>query len=88
MYLHYQKGNFTVTVSKSSKRLENTPFTIMVNESTDVACTKHLCICIKYFNSRSNEITSQFLGLIPVIDTTADVLYEHVKHFLMRVELI
>ena len=53
----------------------------MVDESTDVACTKHLRICIKYFNSRSNEITSQFLGLIPVIDTTADALYEHVKAF-------
>ena len=63
------------------KDLKNTPFTIMVDESTDVACTKHLCICIKYFNSRSNKITSQFLGLIPVIDTNADALYEHVKAF-------
>ena len=63
------------------KDLKNTPFTIMVDESTDVACSKHLCICIKYFNSRSNEITYQFLGLIPVINTNADALYEHVKAF-------
>ena len=53
----------------------------MVDESSDVACTKHLCICIKYFNSGSNEITSQFLGLIPVINTNADAVYEHVKAF-------
>ena len=46
-----------------------------------VACTKHLGLCIKYFDSRSNEITSQFLGLIPVINTNADALYEHVKAF-------
>ena len=64
-----------------AKGLKNTPFTIMVDESTDVACTKHLRICIKYLNLRSNEITSQFLGLIPVIDTTADALYQHVKAF-------
>lgn len=61
--------------------IKNVPFPLILDESTDVSCKKNLCICIRYFNSRKERIVSQFLGLVSVIETTAEDLYEHLNAF-------
>ena len=50
-------------------------FSLLINESTDVACIKHLCVCVRYYNLRLNKICTQFRGLIPVSSATAEALY-------------
>ena len=54
---------------------------LLINESTDVTCVKHLCVCVRYYNIRLNKICTQFLGLITVSSVTAEALYEAIKSF-------
>ncbi|XP_044588770.1 uncharacterized protein LOC123267949 [Cotesia glomerata] len=64
--------------------IKDVSFSLILDESTDVSCTKHLCICIRYFNSRKEKIVSQYLGLIPVVETTAKDLYSHLNAFFIK----
>lgn len=61
--------------------LKNSPFSLILDESTDIACAKHLCVCVRYYNVRLNKVVSQFLGLIPVTSATAEAIYQHVKDY-------
>ncbi|XP_076049634.1 SCAN domain-containing protein 3-like [Oratosquilla oratoria] len=57
------------------------PFSVIIDESTDIVCEKHLCVCVRYYNARCNRISSQFLGLISVTSTTSEALYQHLKDY-------
>lgn len=67
--------------------MHDSPFSLIIDESTDIECAKHLCLCCRYYSSSQNEIISQFLGLISVTNTTADVLYKHIKDFFQHLDL-
>lgn len=60
----------------------NSPFSIIVDESTDVSTEKLLCINIKYYSDKSNNIKLQFLTFISVIRTTSEDLYNAITNFL------
>ncbi|XP_050316342.1 uncharacterized protein LOC126750689 [Anthonomus grandis grandis] len=60
--------------------MRDNKFSIIIDESTDNSCTKHLCLvvrmCINF------DIEDNFLALIPVVETTGAVLYEILINFL------
>lgn len=58
------------------------PYSLIVDESTDVSTFKYLCLCIKYFSKCQKQIVTDYLGIIAVISATADDLYASVKQFL------
>lgn len=60
----------------------NSLFSIIVDESTDVSTEKLLCINIKYYSEKSNNIKLQFLTFISVIRTTSEDLYNAITNFL------
>lgn len=45
------------------KDIGTSPFSLILDESTDVSVTKQLGVVIKYLNEERNEIVSTFLGL-------------------------
>lgn len=45
----------------------------MVDESTDVSCSKHLCVVTRVFEK--HKVTDSFFDLNPVTDVSADGLY-------------
>ena len=55
----------------------------MIDESTDVASQKLLCVAVSYVSDSVGPVTD-FLGLIPVVDTTAETLYTTLKDELLR----
>ena len=61
--------------------LKWTSISLLINESTDVACVNHLCVCVRYYIIRLNKICTQFLGLITVSSVTAEALYKAFKSF-------
>ncbi|XP_031338145.1 uncharacterized protein LOC116167034 isoform X2 [Photinus pyralis] len=63
--------------------LSNSPFSIIVDESTDVSTDKLLCINIKYYSVKSNAIKLQFLTFVSVTKTTAEDLYNAVTDYLL-----
>lgn len=58
------------------------PYSLIVDESTDVATIKYLCICVRYFSKRTSKILVCFLGLVEVEQVTANNLYLKLKEFL------
>lgn len=57
-------------------------FSLLVDETTDIACTKDLCICIRYFSLKHCKVLSALLGIVEVTSTTADALYDSVITFI------
>ena len=71
-----------VFMSELISEIGDKPYSILVDESTDVSSDKYMAYCIRYFNDELNDIVVDFLGLQVVTDTTAPVLYEAFKEFL------
>lgn len=53
------------------------PFSLIVNESTDKGCSKHLALVARV--ATHNKVKVIFLALIPVESATAVDLYNHIK---------
>ncbi|GFR15788.1 DUF4371 domain-containing protein [Trichonephila clavata] len=70
-----------VLLKEQVAEINKSQFSLILDESTDVACCKHLCLCVCYYNRKENKIVSQFLGLVEVVESTADSLYKHVRLF-------
>lgn len=61
--------------------MQNNKFSIIVDESTDRACTKNLSIVVRV-NCENKSIKDYFLALIPVQDATGAALFDHIINFL------
>lgn len=61
--------------------LKESRFSLIVDESTDVGCTKHLCLVARCLNKKQ-EVEDSFLALLPIHQSgTADILYSLIKDF-------
>lgn len=57
-------------------------YSLLIDESTDVSVTKHLCLCVKYFSRKEQTVQTAFLGIIPVVSTTGQSLFDAISNFL------
>ena len=57
-------------------------YSLLIDESTDVSVTKHLCICVRYFSQKEQTVTTAYLGIIPVVSTTGESLFDAISNFL------
>lgn len=64
------------------EEIKDNLFSLIIDESTDISCQKHLAICARFYSETENRIVSQFLGIVPVTVTTGEALYNAVKTFL------
>lgn len=51
-----------------TKKLNNNKFSVMIDESTDIACTSTMCIVVRFFDTNIGKISTQFWDLLPVYD--------------------
>eukprot|EP00794_Sanderia_malayensis_P009867 gene9867-biopygen8124 len=51
----------------------------MIDESTDVACLKYLCVAARFFSKKERKIVTAFVGLIPVVSATGKDLFGVMK---------
>ena len=68
--------------SQLKEDLAGRKFTLMVDESTDLSVTKYMAVSIKYFSITAGNCIEVFLGIIPVIRTTAQVLWTALESFI------
>lgn len=62
--------------------LQKTKFSVIIDETTDVAAVKEMCIITRYFDDDTNKVNSNFFGLIEVPRADAETLFEKLKaHF-------
>lgn len=61
------------------RKLQDTKFSLIVDESTDLSSVKHLCMVVR--TMIDDKVADWFLGMIPLQDATAKALYESVVSF-------
>eukprot|EP00112_Aurelia_sp_Birch-Aquarium-sp1_P025424 Seg843.10 transcript_id=Seg843.10/GoldUCD/mRNA.D3Y31 product="hypothetical protein" protein_id=Seg843.10/GoldUCD/D3Y31 len=54
-------------------------FCVMIDESTDVACLKYLCVAERFYSKVEKKIVTAFVGLIPVVSATGKDLFDAMK---------
>ena len=62
-------------------------FAVLIDESTDVASHKLLCVVLCYFSEREGQILTGFLGLLQVVEATGEVLFNALKESLTDIGL-
>lgn len=74
-------------LAEQVEQIRGRAYSLILDESTDIACVKHLCLCVRYYNEKHNSIISQYLGLLSITKTTAEVLYVAIKDFLTNLAI-
>ena len=59
-------------------------YCVIVDESTDVSCDKHLAVCVRYYSKLEKRIVTAFLSLIPVAKATCKDLFEALSRCLKK----
>ncbi len=54
--------------------MEGEKYCVMIDESTDVSCIKCLCLSVRYYNKKEQNIVTLPLGLIPVTHATGEAM--------------
>ena len=62
-------------------------FSIIIDESTDIAVSKLLTVCIRYFSTEMNKIVSTFLGIIELEKCDANSIVQGIKELLNSLKL-
>jgi len=61
------------------REIEDTPFSLLIDESTDISVSKQLGVSIKYYSKSQNRIISTFLSVIEVNQSDALGLESEVR---------
>jgi hypothetical protein len=79
LYALIQKSLKVVNSDKLWEDMRTNKFTLIVDESTDKGCTKHLAVVVRL--KQSGITKDACLTLIPIVDGTADTLFTSIKYF-------
>ena len=63
------------------------PYSLNIDESTDVSIVKFLCLCDKYFSKIQNKTVTDYLGIIQVESADSDSLYEAILNYCSKINL-
>jgi len=67
--------------------VNNTSYSLIIDESTDVSTKKLLCVVVRYFSTALNRIVSTFLGLVELEGETADAISSSLLEFLDKLKI-
>ena len=62
-------------------------YALLVDEATDLSVDKNLCLCVRYFSPNEKRIRTEYLDLIPVLETTGAALFAKVRQCLEENQL-
>ncbi|EFA12574.1 hypothetical protein TcasGA2_TC004203 [Tribolium castaneum] len=73
--------------SEIVKRIGNSYYSLIINESTDVSTIKYMCLCVRYFDVDAKKIATHYSGIFVVERATAEILADGIKDFLNDIGL-
>lgn len=68
--------------SEITTDVQGKKYSLIIDESTDCAVLKYLCICIRYFSDVDQKIVTHYLGLLEITNADANTLAEAIEGFL------
>lgn len=63
------------------------PYSIIIDESTDIGTHKYMAFCIRYFSVSFSDIITDFLGFVELEKATAEILLDVFLKFLIQCKL-
>ena len=69
------------------KDIQNTPFSIIIDETTDISVTKLVAACIRYYSQKDENIVTTYLGMNEIVQADAIGLNDSLRSLLNRWEL-
>ena len=67
--------------------LNKVAYSAITDESTDISCTKRLCVMVRYFIVSLDKIITTFLGLIDLEGETSDAIVSALLGFLKTCDI-
>ena len=67
--------SFRFHSKKKKNDLQGEKYVILVDETADVATQKHICIIVRFYCDKKDNIQTVFRSLVPVFETTALILF-------------
>lgn len=68
-----------------SEKLKKAKFSILVDESTDIATVKQMCIAVRFFDDELLKVETYFWELVPIHSSTAESIFDAlIKTFTSR----
>ncbi|XP_018800383.1 PREDICTED: uncharacterized protein LOC108975974, partial [Bactrocera latifrons] len=65
-------------------KLKVNPFSVMIDESTDIGLNKHMCILARFYDEEKGRVMVKLLDLLPIgADCTADALNKTFKELIL-----
>lgn len=68
--------------------IQNVPFSLIIDESTDIKMMKQLCIIVRYYSAKLSKVVTTFLGLIVLEAGTAEAVFNSLLKFLGEKRLL
>lgn len=65
----------------------NSPFALIVDESTDVSVSKFMGLCIRFYSRKEESMVTDFLGIVEVTKCTGEILAEALLEYLYKIGL-
>ncbi|XP_069489064.1 uncharacterized protein [Ambystoma mexicanum] len=69
------------------KDIGSTPYSLLIEESTDIPTLKQLCVVVRYFSQSLNKIIATFLGLVTPEGETSEAIANSLLQFLENLGL-
>lgn len=67
--------------------LKNQPYSLIIDESTDIGMEKQLCVVVRYFSKEKAGIGTTFLSIIALESGTAEGIFDSLVQFLKKNKL-
>lgn len=94
LHLHRTKCTALITdvlepaiLQEIREEIGDQPYSILLDESTDVSESKLMAYCARYYNLKLGDMITDFLGFSNVIATTAEALYDNFINFIASMGL-
>ncbi|XP_022834568.1 uncharacterized protein LOC111362226 [Spodoptera litura] len=66
------------------EEIGESPYSIIIDESTDLSTQKVLCIMVRFYSNKNNDIVTTFYRLIKLRECDAKTVYDAIKDQLTR----
>lgn len=63
-------------LEETAQLLRDNPFSLIIDETTDVATSKCLALVARYFDDKSGTVQDRFWGIIELLNCTAESIYK------------
>lgn len=82
-----KKGIAPCFLAELISDIDNSKYSLILDEFTDVSSLKYLCIMIRYFSKKKEKIITNYLGIIKITEATAQKLFLILTSFLKSINL-